>query len=145
MDPRTPKGNPPQLDGGQPPHRRIFAGASLVSRHPDHSSTVTPLHRAVIYSFLIDVQDFGRAIWSAQVNIDGFTLWVDCAPGRELCLPPAGMGHVSIGLVDRGRIEAIAETTRYHVAVVKQTTVRLPDDLAHDAGAVARLQGTSPN
>ena len=65
--------------------------------------------------------------------------------GGNCALPPAGMGHVSIGLVDRGRIEAIAETTRYHVAVVKQTTVRLPDDLAHDAGAVARLQGTSPN
>lgn len=46
----------------------------------------------------------------------------------------------AFGLVDRGRIEANAETSRYHVAVVKQTTVRLPYDVAHDARAVARLQ-----
>ena len=72
-------------------------------------------------------------------------LGMGLCPGAELCLPPAGMGHVSLGLVDRGRLEANAKTSQYHVAVVKQTTVRLPDDLADDARAVARLQGTNPN
>ena len=66
-------------------------------------------------------------------------------PGRKLCLPPAGMGHVSLGLLERDRLGGNAETSLYHVVVLKRTTVRLPDDLAHDARAVARLQDTSPN
>ena len=65
---------------------------------------------------------------------------------RDGTVPPSGWdGTVSLGLVDLGRLEANAKTSQYQVAVVKQTTVRLPDDLAHDARAVARLQGTNPN
>jgi hypothetical protein len=36
-------------------------------------------------------------------------------------------------------------TSRYHDAVSKQTTVRLPDELADEAEAVARVRGTSLN
>lgn len=35
--------------------------------------------------------------------------------------------------------------SRYHDVVTKQTTVRLPDGLADEAEAVARVQGTSVN
>ncbi len=35
--------------------------------------------------------------------------------------------------------------SRYHEAMTKQTTVRLPDNVAKDAEAVARVQGTSVN
>jgi hypothetical protein len=35
--------------------------------------------------------------------------------------------------------------SRYHECMTKQTTVRLPDDLAEDAEAVARIEGTSVN
>ena len=35
--------------------------------------------------------------------------------------------------------------SRYHDVMTKQTTVRLPDDLADDAEAVARVKGTSVN
>ncbi len=35
--------------------------------------------------------------------------------------------------------------SRYRGIVTKQTTVRLPDDLADEAEAVARVQGTSVN
>ena len=35
--------------------------------------------------------------------------------------------------------------SRYHEVMTKQTTVRLPDDLADDAEAVARVKGTSVN
>ncbi len=35
--------------------------------------------------------------------------------------------------------------SRYHDDMSKQTTVRLPDGLASDAEAVARVQGTSVN
>lgn len=35
--------------------------------------------------------------------------------------------------------------SRYHENMAKQTTVRLPDDLAEEAEAVARVQGTSVN
>jgi len=35
--------------------------------------------------------------------------------------------------------------SRYHEAMSKQTTVRLPEGLADDAEAVARVQGTSVN
>jgi predicted DNA-binding protein len=35
--------------------------------------------------------------------------------------------------------------SRYHEIMSKQTTVRLPEDLANDAEAVARVQGTSVN
>lgn len=34
---------------------------------------------------------------------------------------------------------------RYHDVMTKQTTVRLPDDLADDAEAVARVRGVSVN
>lgn len=34
---------------------------------------------------------------------------------------------------------------RYHAVMPKQTTVRLPDDLADQAEAVARTQGVSVN
>ena len=43
-----------------------------------------------------------------------------------------------------GRIGQIM-TSRYHDAVSKQTTVRLPDELADEAEAVARVRGTSLN
>ncbi len=36
-------------------------------------------------------------------------------------------------------------TSRYHVVVTKQTTVRLPEELADQAEAVARVRGTSVN
>lgn len=36
-------------------------------------------------------------------------------------------------------------TSRYRDVMAKQTTVRLPDDLADDAEAVARVRGTSVN
>ncbi len=36
-------------------------------------------------------------------------------------------------------------TSRYHDSMSKQTTVRLPEDLAHDAEAIARVTGTSVN
>ena len=35
--------------------------------------------------------------------------------------------------------------SRYHDVVTKQTTVRLPDDLADTAEAMARVQGISVN
>lgn len=35
--------------------------------------------------------------------------------------------------------------SRYHDFMTKQTTVRLPDELADEAEAVARVQGTSVN
>jgi hypothetical protein len=35
--------------------------------------------------------------------------------------------------------------SRYHDLITKQTTVRLPEDLANDAEAVARVKGTSIN
>ena len=35
--------------------------------------------------------------------------------------------------------------SRYHDIVTKQTTVRLPDELAHQAEAVARVRGESLN
>ncbi len=35
--------------------------------------------------------------------------------------------------------------SRYHEGMTKQTTVRLPEDLADDAEAVARVNGTSVN
>ena len=35
--------------------------------------------------------------------------------------------------------------SRYHGTMSKQTTVRLPEDLANDAEAVARVQGMSVN
>lgn len=34
---------------------------------------------------------------------------------------------------------------RYHDCMAKQTTVRLPEDLAHDAETVARVKGSSVN
>lgn len=36
-------------------------------------------------------------------------------------------------------------TSRYHDTMTKQTTVRLPNDLADDAETVARVKGTSVN
>lgn len=36
-------------------------------------------------------------------------------------------------------------TSRYHECMTKQTTVRLPDELADEAEAVARVRGTSIN
>ena len=35
--------------------------------------------------------------------------------------------------------------SRYHTVVTRQTTVRLPDELADEAEAVARVRGTSVN
>lgn len=37
------------------------------------------------------------------------------------------------------------DSSRYHDVMTKQTTVRLPDDLAADAEAVARVRGDSVN
>lgn len=45
-------------------------------------------------------------------------------------------------MVVRGRT---VETSWYHESMTKQTTVRLPEDLANDAEAVARVEGTSVN
>lgn len=39
----------------------------------------------------------------------------------------------------------MALMSRYHDIMPKQTTVRLPDELADQAEAVARVQGTSVN
>jgi predicted transcriptional regulator len=41
--------------------------------------------------------------------------------------------------------ELQATASRYHDTMTKQTTVRLPDDLAEQAEAVARVRGTSVN
>ncbi|MHB1763269.1 MAG: YlcI/YnfO family protein, partial [Acidimicrobiales bacterium] len=49
-------------------------------------------------------------------------------PGRE---PEPAIGSVAI--------------SRYHEVMAKQTTVRLPDELADEAEAVARVRGTSVN
>jgi glutamate-1-semialdehyde aminotransferase len=38
-----------------------------------------------------------------------------------------------------------ASASRYHDAMAKQTTVRLPEDLAEEAEAVARVNGISVN
>jgi glutamate-1-semialdehyde aminotransferase len=38
-----------------------------------------------------------------------------------------------------------ARASRYHDVMTKQTTVRLPDELANEAEAVARVKGTSVN
>ncbi len=35
--------------------------------------------------------------------------------------------------------------SRYHAVMTKQTTVRLPDELAQEAEALARVQGSSMN
>jgi glutamate-1-semialdehyde aminotransferase len=43
------------------------------------------------------------------------------------------------------RTWAFFSLSRYRGVVTKQTTVRLPDDLADEAEAVARVQGTSVN
>ncbi len=43
------------------------------------------------------------------------------------------------------RSVALLLVSRYHDVMTKQTTVRLPDDLADDAGAVARVRGGSVN
>ncbi len=53
----------------------------------------------------------------------------------DLSLPGEGVGDVDI---DRS-------ASRYHDVMPKQTTVRLPDDLADDAEAVARVRGSSVN
>ncbi len=50
-------------------------------------------------------------------------------PGRELAWHASTDGTLS----------------RYHECMAKQTTVRLPDDLADEAEAVARVRGTSVN
>src|SRR3990172_2158134 len=39
----------------------------------------------------------------------------------------------------------VVSISRYHEGMAKQTTVRLPEDLADDAEAVARIKGTSVN
>ena len=51
---------------------------------------------------------------------------------------------VSLGAVSDLRACIIA-ISRYHEGMTKQTTVRLPEDLADDAEAVARVKGTSVN
>lgn len=42
-------------------------------------------------------------------------------------------------------LTAFAVFSRYRGVMTKQTTVRLPDELADEAEAVARVQGTSVN
>jgi len=39
----------------------------------------------------------------------------------------------------------VISISRYHEGMAKQTTVRLPEDLADDAETVARVRGTSVN
>jgi hypothetical protein len=39
----------------------------------------------------------------------------------------------------------VVSISRYHDTMARQTTVRLPEDLADDAEAVARVKGTSVN
>ena len=39
----------------------------------------------------------------------------------------------------------VVSISRYHEGMAKQTTVRLPEDLADDVEAVARVKGTSVN
>ena len=45
----------------------------------------------------------------------------------------------------RGSYNCLFMQPRYHDIMTKQTTVRLPDDLADDAEAVARVRGVSVN
>jgi hypothetical protein len=42
-------------------------------------------------------------------------------------------------------LASIVSISRYHEYMAKQTTVRLPEELAGDAEAVARVRGTSVN
>jgi predicted transcriptional regulator len=51
-------------------------------------------------------------------------------------------GRLRAGVHDLG---SRATASRYHDIVTKQTTVRLPDELAEQAEAVARVRGTSVN
>ncbi len=47
--------------------------------------------------------------------------------------------------VQMDRTSARPLLPRYHVVMTKQTTVRLPDELADETEAVARVRGTSIN
>ena len=49
------------------------------------------------------------------------------------------------GCVDRRAVPGHLTKSRYYAPMTRQTTVRLPDDLADEAEAVARIRGTSIN
>ena len=55
-------------------------------------------------------------------------------PGRARITPAAP-----------GSLPSRVMKSRYHDYMAKQTTVRLPDELAHEAEAVARVKGSSVN
>jgi len=64
------------------------------------------------------------------------------------CAEPATSAFVAWDLPRRepvGRSITGVAISRYHEGMAKQTTVRLPDDLADEAEAVARVRGTSVN
>lgn len=44
-----------------------------------------------------------------------------------------------------GNVRRAVAVSRYHAVLTRQTTVRLPDELAEQAEAVARVQGSSVN
>jgi len=48
-------------------------------------------------------------------------------------------------LVGGGPTHRVVVISRYHVFMTKQTTVRLPEELADEAETVARVKGTSVN
>jgi len=54
-----------------------------------------------------------------------------------------GSGHLATAFGASRRTQFAL--SRYHVVMTKQTTVRLPQELAEDAEAVARVRGTSVN
>jgi hypothetical protein len=52
---------------------------------------------------------------------------------------------LGVGSCRAPAVEFDTVNSRYHDTMTKQTTVRLPDNVAKDAEAVARVQGTSVN
>jgi 4-aminobutyrate aminotransferase-like enzyme len=82
-----------------------------------------------------------RLIAGPSISASGFAFWE--AGGAT----SATSGFIASAFQGANPHQAIAPvaTSRYHECMAKQTTVRLPDDLAHEAEAVARVRGTSVN
>jgi predicted DNA-binding protein len=80
------------------------------------------------------------------------TLWASRQPStwpfgvlhNAECAWPWGVGEAKIG-GSREHIRPALAVSRYHGVMTRQTTVRLPDELAEQAEAVARVQGSSVN
>jgi hypothetical protein len=66
-------------------------------------------------------------------------------PPRSASSSTCEKWHGSEPVPARERVKKFRTTSRYQDVMPKQTTVRLPDDLADDAEAVARTRGSSVN